>query len=463
MQKRNLFVSAAAVTATALLLSACSSGGGGDQSGAAESGDKGSASGDKTISVVFQETPEIWQQRKLMDATIPKFNEVHPDVEVKLEPVASAETDYFTRLQLMHGSPSTAPDVIYQDTFQVRSDAAAGYLAPLDDCVAGWDEWSEFEEAAAEAGKGDDGKLYGVSMGTDTRGIYYNKDVLKAAGLPDEWQPTNWDEMLDAARKVKESDPEAIPLAIPITKAQGEGASMQGFQMLLYGTDDTLYNDETQQWIVGSKGMVDALTFLQTAKDEGLLPPVEMMLDTNFQQLAKDKLREGKVGLWMSGSWEVGNWLAGENAWPEWQEHVGIAMMPTQDGQAPGFTSMSGGWLLSMGSTADPEVACDFIKKALDREGTFMYDTEASQIAVRKDVATDPDYLAFNPSFEFFSSIVPYTHFRPATPDYPGISDQIQIAAESVVTGQASPEQAAKTFDEAIERQVGPDKVVEAN
>ena len=32
----------------------------------------------------------------------------------------------------MNRSASTAPDVLYEDTFLIKSDAEAGYLAPLD-------------------------------------------------------------------------------------------------------------------------------------------------------------------------------------------------------------------------------------------------------------------------------------------------------------------------------------------
>ena len=105
----------------------------------------------------------------------------------------------------------------------------------------------------------------------------------------------------------------------------------------------------------------------------------------------------------------------------------------------------------------------DFIAFTLDEDGSFKFATENSQIAAREDVAANPEYVSFNPSFEFFSSLVPNTNFRPATPDYAQISNNIQVAAESVITGQATPEQAAATYDEAVTRVVGDDKVKAAN
>jgi len=65
------------------------------------------------------------------------------------------------------------------------------------------------------------------------------------------------------------------------------------------------------------------------------------------------------------------------------------------------------------------------------------FDVVNTQIPVRTEVAKDPRYLAANPTNEFFSSLVPVTHYRPAYALYPRISSEIQVAMESVMTGTA--------------------------
>ena len=96
-------------------------------------------------------------------------------------------------------------------------------------------------------------------MGTDTRGIYFNKTIFEQAGLPTDWQPESWDDILDAARTVKEKVPDVIPLNIYSGKAAGEATTMQGFEMLLYGTEDTLYDTDSSKWVLGSQGFIDSL------------------------------------------------------------------------------------------------------------------------------------------------------------------------------------------------------------
>jgi len=49
-----------------------------------------------------------------------------------------------------------------------------------------------------------------------------------------------------------------------------------------------------------------------------------------------------------------------------------------------------------------------------------------------------------------FTDVVKVTQYRPAYPEYPQISNQIQVAMEAVMTGQQTPEQAQKVYDEAV-------------
>ena len=67
---------------------------------------------------------------------------------------------------------------------------------------------------------------------------------------------------------------------------------------------------------------------------------------------------------------------------------MGEAAMPTENGQGAGKVSMSGGWLLSVGSHAtNKQMAFNFITIALDQKNSLFYDIGAGQIATRADVA----------------------------------------------------------------------------
>ncbi len=441
-------VALTAIAAVGVVLAGCSS--------STPSSAPTTESGDRTITVAYQKTSSFHQLDDLFQKVKPEFEAANPGVTVKLVPIES-ESDYFTKLALMNGSPDTAPDVMYEDSFQIRSDAAAGYLLPLDNYVNNWADWSQFYDAAKQAGYGDDGQTYGVSMGTDTRAIYFNKAIFAQAGLPSDWQPKGWGDILTAAKQIKAAVPSVIPLNIYGSKAAGEQTSMQGLEMLLYGTSSTLFNTDNQKWVTGSKGMTDSLGFYNDVYTNGLGTPLNLALDPTIgSRVSTDLLPQGKLAMAIDGSWLPGGWMSGDHAWPQWQSTIGLAKMPTQDGAAPGATSMSGGWTLAVGAhTKHPTTAFDFIAMALNKDNSLMYDTTNSQIAVRKDVATSDAYLSYNPTFKFFSDLVSVTHFRPTTPDYSQVSSAIQSATESVITGQATPQQAASTYDAAVTKIVG--------
>ncbi|MDT7678955.1 MAG: multiple sugar transport system substrate-binding protein [Pseudonocardiales bacterium] len=415
----------------------------------------GSNSGPDTskITVTYKQIGGEPVYQEFLGAAKTEFEKANPGITVNLQPITAADSDYLTRLQLQMRSPRTSPDLVYEDTFQINSDIEAGYLRPLDDQLNAWPDWQQFSETAKGAAKALDGKTYGVPDGTDTRGLWFNKEIFAKAGLPTDWQPKTWDDVLSAARTIKAKVPGVIPFNIFSGKGVGEAASIQGFEMLLYGTADTLYDLPSRKWVLGSKGFTDSLQFVNRVYTEQLGPTAAQSLDPNFQyKVAQQLLPKGQLAIDLDGSWVSHNWLPGNaSPWPRWDSVLGTAAMPTQTGQAPGRVSMSGGWTWAIPkNSANPDKAWEFVKLISDREHHVKFDIVNTQIPVRTDVAKDPRYLAANPTNGFFSSLDPVTHYRPAYALYPRISTEIQVAMESVMTGTADVATAAKTYDERV-------------
>lgn len=433
---------AAALTATAL--TACSSGSGSDPD---------------TLKVSFKQSTD--NSIKVMDEYLAgvkkQFEKANPGKKVELVPIKAPDSEYYTKVQQMLRSPKTAPDLVYEDTFLINSDITSGYLKPLDAYLAKWPDWNRFIDTAKTAAKAEDGKTYGVPDGTDTRGLWFDKGIFAKAGLPAEWQPKTWGDVLEAARTIKEKVPDVTPLNVYTGKPAGEAATMQGFEMLLYGTADgtadPLYDTATKKWIAGGQGFKDALSFVETVYKEKLGPDVETALDPNIQTIIRgDLLPKGKLGIDLDGSWLPQDWLEGSgHEWPEWSQKLGLAYMPTQNGQAPGKVSMSGGWTWAIPSkVANPDLAFDFIKTMQTKANAQKWYVANSGIAVRKDVAEDPAYADAQPGIKFFTDLVASTHYRPAYPAYPKVSTAIQEAMEGVTTGDMSVAEAAKAYDEEL-------------
>ena len=123
---------------------------------------------------------------------------------------------------------------------------------------------------------------------------------------------------------------------------------------------------------------------------------------------------------------------------------------------------MSGGWTLAVGAgTENPDLAVDFVKTAMDYENSLAYTVDASKIAVRTDVAEAPDYQDMNPFAAEVTEVLDVSNYRPATADFAEIDTAVLTAAQEVVAGGKSPEEAAKTYDESLTKIVGEENVIE--
>ncbi|MFD5234724.1 extracellular solute-binding protein [Streptomyces qaidamensis] len=419
----------------------------------------GSGSDPDTVKVSFKQSTD--NSVKVMDTyladIVEQFEKAHPGKKVELVPIKAPDSEYYTKLQQMLRSPKTAPDLVYEDTFLINSDITSGYLKPLDPYLAKWPDWNKFIDTAKAAARGEDGKTYGVPDGTDTRGLWFNKDIFEKAGLPADWQPKTWSDVLTAARTIKRKVPGVIPLNAYTGKPVGEAATMQTFEMLLYGTGDgstdPLYDKGAKKWIAGGKGFEDALSFVETVYEEKLGPDVSDALDPNVMTRVRGEwLPQGKLAIALDGSWLPQDWLPGSgHEWPEWSKTLGLAAMPTQNGQAPGKVSMSGGWTWSIPAKAgNPDLAFEFIKTMQTKANAQKWYIANSGIAVREDVAKDPAYATAQPGIKFFTDLVRSTHYRPAYPAYPKVSTAIQEAMEGVTTGDASVEEATSAYTDAL-------------
>ncbi len=431
----------------------------------------GSGSDPDTVKVSFKQSTD--NSIKVMDTYLAdikeQFEKANPGKKVEFVPIKAPDSEYYTKLQQMLRSPKTAPDLVYEDTFLINSDITSGYLKPLDPYLSKWQDWNQFIDTAKSAAQGEDGKTYGVPDGTDTRGLWFSKDVFRKAGLPADWQPKTWDDVLDAARTVKEKVPGVIPLNVYTGKPVGEAATMQTFEMLLYGTGgsdgttDPLYDKSSKKWIAGSQGFKDSLSFVETVYKEKLGPEVSDALDPNVMTRVRGEwLPKGKLAIALDGSWLPQDWLPGSgHEWPEWSEELGLAAMPTQNGQAPGKVSMSGGWTWSIPAKAgNPDLAFEFIKTMQTKANAQKWYIANSGIAVREDVADDPAYTDAQPGIKFFTDLVASTHYRPAFPAYPKVSTAVQEAMEGVTTGDMSVDDAAKGYDEEL-RSATDDQVIQ--
>lgn len=392
---------------------------------------------------------------------VPKFAEAQKakgrEVTVKFEAQGVDDENYKTKIALDLKSGKGA-DVFGIDGIWTGEFAEAGYIKPLDEVAkdsANWDGWAQISEAVQGA-LSYSGKRYGVPQGADGRVIYYNKTLFKQAGLPEEWAPTSWDEVLEAARKLKTISG-VTPIQLNAGTAMGEATTMQGLLPMLVGTGEEIYADK--KWKGSSAGMKQVMElYKKIYVDEKLGDPVLQQeaagRDNSFKLFSQNKigiLLEGDY-LWRS----VINPAEGVGTAPmkDRDTAVGYTMIPAM---APGkgirgqnFVSMSGGTgrVLNPNST-HPALAWELL--------AFMNSPEAYEarlagtlsITPRKDV--NAKVLSSDKMLTFVNDkVLPITAYRPGLAVYPEVSALLQQATLDVVTGKSA-DQALQTYVKGLE------------
>lgn len=464
--KRGLPAAGAAAVAVGMLVGACSSGGA-DQSGEA------SGSGAATLTITANAIAggkNAAEAEWIADWVIPQFEERQKaqgrDVTVTFEPQGVDDEDYKTKVALDLKSGKGA-DILGIDGIWVGEFAQAGYIAPLEDVVgqsaAEWDGWEQIPDAVQQAASFE-GKRYGIPQGTDGRVLYYNKTLFQEAGLPADWEPTSWDDVISAATALKAVDG-VTPLQIDAGTAMGEATSMQGVLPLLAGTGEELWTDG--KWTGDTPGLRAVLDLYKTIYvDDGLgdaiLQQEASGRDTSFQEFA-----DGHIGILLEGDYF---WRSVINP----QEGVGTAPMEDRDtavgyaripAMSPGsgidgqdYVSMSGGTarVLNPG-TADPALAWDLL--------TFMNSPEAFEARAAGTLSISPrtdvneKLLSSDPMLSFVSDeVLPITAYRPGLAEYTEVSAALQQATLDVVTG-SSVDDAVSAYVEALTGVVGADSI----
>jgi multiple sugar transport system substrate-binding protein len=309
-------------------------------------------------------------------------------------------------------------------------------------------------------------QLYGIPNGTDGLVLYFNKKLFAQAGLPADWQPTSWDDILTAGqalKKLKGVTPIQVNAGVPM----GEATTAQGFLPLLAGTGKPLYDDASGKWQGSSAGVKEVLGFYQRLYGSGLGDP-RMQQDKAGRDQSFAEFSKGAIGILAEGDyfWRSVICPDKENcattSMADRDEVVGWAKIPARQPGAgvngQDFVSGSGGsgWMLNPG-TKYPQQAWELMAFMASKEMQTELSKAQIRISARADV--NAETLKNDPLLSFISSeVLPLTTFRPSDEKYNEVSLAIQQATADVVAG-TSPDEAAKTYATSLEKAVGAERV----
>ncbi len=265
-----------------------------------------------------------------------EFEAANPGIKVEL---VITDWDTYKSKVTTAISGKNAPELYTVLTTDVAPFAKLGLLEPLDTLApgAGVDMADLLKPAVDIASV--DGKVYGIPFRHDGSGIYYNVDMLKAAGY--DAFPTTWADMVEMSKKLTKDGVYAF--AWPLGN-QANAVTRLVQQLYTYGGD--VLNAEETECLLNSDAAKQALTNIVSSIKDGYASPSSPEIDNTVM---RDLFGTGRIAFNFTGPFDIGTL---QTEYPEL--NFKTAPIPGVDGM--GCTT-SNGWTIIMASQCNNKEA----------------------------------------------------------------------------------------------------------
>jgi multiple sugar transport system substrate-binding protein len=462
-------VACASSLAFAAALTGCgSSGGGAGTNAGAGSQSAGSLKG--TLSVLYTNNYMFdtdQQANKWWSSVKSQFEKKYPGATLKLLGTGGTDIDEMNKAALLFRSPSQTPDVVQMPTTYVSQFASSDYLAPLNNFVSSPSKapfWSGMPKAVQDMGMYN-GQIYAVNNGNNDFGIFYNKQMFKKAGLPLNWKPKNWNDILVAARAIKAKVPGVAPLWLGAGVAAGPTNVLQGIGNLIDGSAvPTMFDAKTNKWVVGGSGLNQVLSFYKSVYSEGLGAPTSQLFSPEAVGNPPQLMQKGKLAITIAAAnYYPSAWVAkgSDTYWPQAGKIIGVAPMPTVDGQAPDAVSTLGGWAIAVSAhTKHMALAEGLIKIMMAPHNQLLTAVWSGFVPPDTSVGESKAFVDSAPFQAAFNQYAKYGAPLPTDPNFPVYARALNTATGDIVQNPSTSVAAAeKTISSITSQQLGSDKV----
>lgn len=399
---RRRLLQGTALALAAVPLAACGGGGG------AKSG-----SGDATTLKIldyYADDPDNGIFAEALEAAAKK-------VGVTIEREAVHGTSLIQKV-LQMSSSRTLPDLLMLDNPDLQQIAATGALTPLGDLGF---KAEGFIEGFVGAGTYE-GELYGMGPCANTLGLYYNKDLLDAAGVA---VPATWDELKAAAKTLTSGDTYGIAFC---AKASYEGS----WQFLPFfwsaGADET---------DIATPEAASALQLWVDLVRDGSAS--ESVLNWSQTEVG-EQFTSAKAAMVIDGPWLTTTFDKSDVNWA-------VAQIPVP---AAGDTAVAplGGELWTIPQTGDQAKqakAMELLQALLDDDTVLELNTTRFTIPTKE--AVDAAYVEALPQMESLVTAVNNGRSRTAQlgEAWPKTAEALYNAIQSALTGKEEPLAALET------------------
>jgi ABC-type glycerol-3-phosphate transport system substrate-binding protein len=340
----------------------------------------------------------------------------------------------------------TPPAAYYADRFTVPQFAYQGFFTDITDQAkaVGVTADQYFDFAWNEATYKD--RIYALPFDTDTRALWYNKEILAEAGLDPEKPPKTLDELKQMAAKLTK-------------KGSGGQITRFGFHPLWdqawlytwgFAFKGEFQDPKTKKITFSHPNNVKAMEYIKAWVNEIGIQDIDAMMAACTGATCSgpnDWFWTGQFATTCSGDWKV----AQQKQYKP-NGKYGVVPLPGPEGPAP-HASWAGGWSWAVPKGyKDVPNAFDFVAYTCGPEGSLKYNKDTYHIPTTKSAAADP-YFREDPLHAVFMDLLPVSHSRPPIPFGSKLWDmQVKAFRDEIPHGTKSVVDSLKNIDDTINK-----------
>ena len=381
---------------------------------------------------------------------IPKFEDRiwnEKGILVRVRVITAPHKGYADKI-IADFAAGVAGDVVWMKPDPLPDMVESEWLLDLTPYTDRWDEWNQFYPVMQELGTYQ-GKVYGVWIETGAKVAFYRKDLFEAAGLTVPWEPTNWDDLIDAALTIKEKLPEVdVPLA-----------TWYDVEQPVLAAGGTIYDPEDGKLIVKSEKLLDAFKFYYDMYIEHDVTPPAFTLEKwdarKLVQEAELAIRVDGVFCWTE-KWGPGM----PYEIPDREEVIGYAHFPGSGKPgAPQYASFIGGYgYMINAKTENPDLAWELLKDLVAPEVVAEWNYRTSHLVTREDAVIGR--YAEDEFLKWAVSTLEYATMRPVVEGFVQWKRALEdILKDYMLAEGRTPEECMELFAERVTEEVGAEKV----
>ena len=361
---------------------------------------------------------ETVKHQETLNAMLETYNASQENVEVKAEYVPFAD---FKKQVSIGATADVLPDIVIIDNPDHANYSAMGIFADITDKI---DVSAYYDGPVASCML--DGRLYGVPCGSNCLALYYNEDMLKAAGCE---VPTTWEELKTVAAACTKDH----VYGIAFCSLQNEEGTFN-FMPWVWSTGSTSFE-------IDNENTIRAINMVKGLVDSGVMPKEAI----NWTQGdVMNQFISGNLAMMINGPWQVPT-MREQAADLNW--NVALIPMDTQ------YASALGGENFAVIDNENVDASVDFLTWMTAPEQVATLNIGLGNIAPRSDVA-ETQFVG-DAIMEKFVEQMQYAQARGPHARWPEISDAISLAFNQAIIGTETPEAAAAaaqaTIDSIIE------------